>query len=331
MPVFYPLLFEPVLHEKVWGNRQLETKLGKNLPPNQPIGESWEIFWKNRIANGEFRGQTLGDVIKAFPQEMTGKPDADPEFPLLIKFLDAQDWLSVQVHPDDARAAVLEGEPRGKTECWYIIDAVPDAQIAYGFSEQLDAESYRKAIEAGRNKEVLQFVTVKPGDFIYLPAGQIHAMGPGILLYELQQTSDTTYRVYDWDRLGLDGKPRDLHLEKALQCIDFAVKPQAQVNYARPANTGGVTTTTLIAGKYFVLNKLALEDRDLDNMTIESQDKAQALTVTRGQITLHDSANSYDPITLSIGQSTFLPAALGPIKIEFQGDTEVLLAYAQDS
>src|SRR4051812_25265131 len=211
MAKMYPLLFAPSLHEKVWGGQQLESRLGKVPPSDQPIGESWEIYWKNRVANGEFRGKTLGDLIAEHPEEMVGSKNADPEFPLLIKFLDAQDWLSVQVHPDDKLALELEGEPRGKTECWYIIDATPDAQIAYGFSEQLDAASYRKAIEAGRSKEVLQYVRVAPGDFIYLPAGQLHAIGPGILLYELQQTSDTTYRLYDWDRMGLDGKPRELH------------------------------------------------------------------------------------------------------------------------
>src|SRR5690349_3872818 len=138
MAKMYPLLFEPSLHEKVWGGQQLETRLGKVPPSDQPIGESWEIYWKNRVANGEFRGKTLGDLIAEHPQEMIGRNDADPEFPLLIKFIDAQDWLSVQVHPDDKLAAELEGEPRGKTECWYIVDATPGAQIVYGFSEAID-------------------------------------------------------------------------------------------------------------------------------------------------------------------------------------------------
>src|SRR5262249_52399588 len=149
----------------------------------------------------------------------------------LIKFLDAQQWLSVQVHPDDELAAKLEGEPRGKTECWYVLDAVPGAQIVYGFAESMDAESFRKAIAERRVKDVLQYVSVAPGDFVFMPAGMVHALGPGLLIYELQQTSDITYRVYDWDRVGLDGKPRELHLEKALACTRFEINPRAKTNY----------------------------------------------------------------------------------------------------
>ncbi len=330
MPTFYPLLFEPALFEKVWGGRQFESRLDKPLPPDQPIGESWEVFWKNHVANGEFRGKTLGELIRQYPQEMTGSAKADPEFPLLIKFIDAQDWLSVQVHPDDARAAELEGQPRGKTECWYIIDAAPDSQIAYGFAEPLDAESYRKAIEAGRSKETLQFVNVAPGDFIYLPAGQIHAIGPGILLYELQQTSDTTYRVYDWDRMGLDGKPRELHLDKALKCIDFSVQPPAKVNYAAPDDAHGIGMTTLINGKYFSLDKLSFNGPDLDSITFEPQNKARTLTVTAGRVTLYDIESKVPPTTLSRGQSAFLPAALGRYQIEFTSASEVLRAWSQE-
>src|SRR5579859_6578620 len=120
-PVFYPLVFEPSLHIKVWGGRELEWRLGKKLPTHEPYGESWEIFWKNKVANGSKAGRTLGELIAAYPRAMVGTDHADAEYPLLVKFIDAQDWLSVQVHPDDARAAELEGEPRGKTECWYIV------------------------------------------------------------------------------------------------------------------------------------------------------------------------------------------------------------------
>src|SRR5258708_251701 len=227
----YPLLFEPSLHPKVWGGRLLQTKLGKTLPSDQPYGESWEIFWQNRVANGEYRGKTLGELIAAYPIEMVGTKNADPEFPLLIKFIDAQDWLSVQVHPDDKLAAELEGQPRGKTECWYIVDAVPGAQIVYGFAQDIDADGFRKALESGHGKDVLQYVNVAPGDFISVPAGMMHAIGPGILLYELQQTSDTTDRVYDWDRPGLDGKPRELHIDKSLRATRFDVKPTARIAY----------------------------------------------------------------------------------------------------
>jgi mannose-6-phosphate isomerase len=324
----YPFLFEPSLHPRVWGGRQLETRLGKTLPLGEPIGESWEIFWKNRISNGPYHECTLGMMIADYPDEVVGLPDADPEFPLLVKFIDAQDWLSVQVHPDDALAAKLEGEPRGKTECWYIVDAVPEAQIAYGLAEALDADSFREMIEAGRANEVLQYVTVEAGDFIYVPAGTLHAIGPGILLYELQQTSDTTYRVYDWDRLGLDGKPRELHLDKALACTQFDVCPQAKVNYRVRKETPGITISRMIQVPYFSLDKLHLREAGMgnDNFTID-YDAPHLLTVTNGAGMLYDANSAYDAIPLTAGMSAFVPARLGPYMIIPDGEIEIMQAW----
>jgi mannose-6-phosphate isomerase len=328
-PRLYPLLFEPSLHPKVWGGRQLATRLGKVLPGDQPIGESWEIFWKNRISNGPLRGKTLGELIDAYPRKMLSIPNADPEFPLLVKFLDAQDWLSVQVHPDDERAALLEGEARGKTECWYIIDATPGAQIAYGLAEALDAHSFRKAIEAGRTKDVLQYVTVAPGDFIYVPAGTLHALGPGILLYELQQTSDTTYRVYDWDRPGLDGKPRELHLDKALSCTNFEARPRAKgTPYRVQSDTPGINISQLVRGPYFSLDLLKLHRENLGSTTFTIEyDAAHLLTVISGHTTLQDLDDRYERITLSAGMSAFVPAKLGPYSIVPENNAEILQAW----
>ncbi len=327
-PQLYPLLFEPVLHPKVWGGRQLEQRLGKTLPPGEPIGESWEIFWQNRVSNGPLRGRTLGELIDAYPQKMLGSRDADPEFPLLVKFIDAQDWLSVQVHPDDKRAAELEGEPRGKTECWYIIDAEPGAQIAYGLAERLDASSFRRAIEEGRTKDVLQYVTVAPGDFIYVPAGTLHALGPGILLYELQQTSDTTYRVYDWDRPGLDGKPRELHLDKALACMDFTLRPAATGTYRVQSDTPGINISQLVRGQYFSLDLLKLRRQDLGDTTFTIEyDAPHLLTVISGHMVLQDLSSAYEQMTLMAGMSIFVPARLGPYSIVPEDSAEILQAW----
>jgi mannose-6-phosphate isomerase len=328
-PRLYPLLFEPALHPKVWGGRQLEGRLGKKLPPGEPIGESWEIYWKNRVSNGPLRGQTLGDLIAAYPQRMVGKPDADPEFPLLVKFLDAQQWLSVQVHPNDELAAKLEGEPRGKTECWYVIDAEPGAQLAYGLTEPLDAPTFRRAIEEGRTKDVLQYVNVVPGDFIFVPAGTLHALGPGILIYELQQTSDTTYRVYDWDRPGLDGKPRELHLDKALACTNFEVKPRAKGKaYRVQSDTPGINISQLLRGQYFSLDLLKLKRQDLGDTTFTIEyEAAHLLTVIAGHTVLRDFDDAYEPIKLSVGMSTFVPARLGPYTIVPEDNAEILQAW----
>jgi mannose-6-phosphate isomerase len=333
-PTLYPLLFEPSLHEKVWGGRQLQTRLSKALPSSQPYGESWEIFWKNPVANGDLRGKTLGDLIPAYPQAMLGKKDANPEYPLLIKFIDAQDWLSVQVHPGDVLAAELEGEPRGKTECWYIVDAQPGAQLVYGFSEQTDAAGFRKALESGRVKELLQYVDISPGDFIYVPAGTMHAIGPGILIYELQQTSDTTYRVYDWDRMGLDGKPRQLHVDKSMRATHFDVKPQAKVRYSELAESEGVSSATLIDGQYFWLKRTWFRQASTSRGAIMEQFKdrtsgdpmAHSISVIKGSITLRSELKAFEPMTLALGQSVFMPAQIGAYRIEAPAEAQFLTA-----
>lgn len=321
-PQLYPLLFEPALRTKVWGGRQLETRLHKALPPGEPIGESWEIYYKNRVSNGSLKGKTLSELIAAYPMEMVGKPDADPEFPLLIKFIDAQEWLSVQVHPDDRLAAELEGEPRGKTECWYVVDAVPGAQLAYGLAEPLDADSFRKAIAEGRTKDVIQYVEVAAGDCIYVPAGTLHALGPGILIYELQQTSDTTYRVYDWDRMGLDGKPRELHIEKSLISTHYDVKPQAKVA------VDPVNNPRLVDGPYFALDKYQNRAKyDLKHVVRASLsgNTAHALTVIAGKAAIHFSEVLPDAVVLA-GQSAFIPAAIDNCTVMLEDNTEVLVA-----
>jgi len=318
----YPMLIEAALHTRVWGGRQLETRLGKTLPSAQPYGESWEIFWKNRIGNGPLKGQILGDVIRARPQAMTGDATSDGEFPLLVKFLDAQDWLSVQVHPNDALAQRLEGEPRGKTECWYIIDAAPGAKLAFGLSEALNADQYRAAIAAGRAKDVMHYVEVKPGDFIFVPAGTQHAIGPGILIYELQQTSDTTYRVYDWDRMGLDGKPRELHLDKALAVTTYTVNPPAKVQYTSTTKNG-YRVAELTRSQYFALDLLSITGSASLTTADTSRSRAHLLSVAKGQVTVRSAFG--EPLTLPVGASAFIPARVGAFELD--GAADVLHAW----
>ncbi|MCC7448556.1 MAG: class I mannose-6-phosphate isomerase [Anaerolineae bacterium] len=333
-PQLYPLLFEPALHAKVWGGRQLETRLHKTLPPGDPIGESWEIYYKNCVSNGPLKGKTLSELIAAYPVEMVGKPHADPEFPLLIKFIDAQAWLSVQVHPDDKLAAQLEGQPRGKTECWYVVDAVPGAQLAYGLAEPLDADSFRKAIAEGRTKDVIQYVDVAPGDCLYVPAGALHALGPGILIYELQQTSDTTYRVYDWDRMGLDGKPRELHIEKSLISTHYDVKPQAKVTYNKIEAGDGVYVANLIESPYFALDQLWLDQQVMNtnhaSFTIEEA-VAHTLSIIKGNVTLRSPDKLFDPIDVAMGQSAFIPDCIGYYQVDPQGEVVILQALLPQS
>jgi mannose-6-phosphate isomerase len=319
----YPLIFEPALHARPWGGTQLQSRLGKELPPGAPVGESWEIFWKNRVSNGEHQGRTLGELIRRYPREVTGNVAAGEEFPLLVKFLDAQDWLSVQVHPNDALALHLEGQPRGKTECWYVINAVPGAKLAYGLSEALDKDTLRTAIASGRAKDVMQYVEVQTGDFIFVPAGTMHALGPGLLIYELQQTSDTTYRVYDWDRMGLDGKPRDLHLDKALECTTFSVRPPAKRPYQMQQVADHVAVGELARSQYFALDKVVFSQPYTLN-TRGSQ--AHLVTAVSGHVEWR--GDTYLPQLFPQGTSALIPASIGEYRLVPDGEAEVLIGWA---
>lgn len=320
----YPLLCSPAYHQRVWGGRNLEKYLGKQLPPQGTIGESWEIYDTNTIINGEYTGYTLQEILAKFPKELGGDLYKGGDFPLLSKFLDAQDWLSVQVHPNDELAQALEGQPRGKTECWYVIEAEPDAEIIYGFSQSISAEDFRDTIIHGgdKAKEVLNFVKVRKGDFIFVPAGTIHALGKGVIIYELQQTSDTTYRLYDWDRVGLDGKPRELHIEKGIMCSNFfLINP--------PLNPGTIITQhkdyteeSLTDNEFFTLKKYY--NFKEKHKIILYGDSAQLLTVLHGALQL---SGDFDDIQVQQGMSIILPAKLPYCYINAGADCEILIAH----
>lgn len=222
----YPLKCMPIFKERIWGGQTLETVFGKALPAGEKIGESWELadlpHDKTVIANGELAGRTLASVVERYPQEIAGVRNFPGPFPLLVKLLDARDVLSVQVHPDAETCRRMgRGEP--KTECWYIIDAEPGAVIYKGFKEPITRERFAQAVKNGTVADLLAKVPVEPGQCHFLPAGTAHAIGGGLLIAEIQTPSDTTYRVYDWDRVDDTGKPRRLHIEEALESIHFDV------------------------------------------------------------------------------------------------------------
>ena len=235
---FYPLLFEPNLHPVVWGGDQIER--WKGLPDSgRPIGESWEVSAVpsslSIVANGAYRGKDLAAVIAAHPVEVLGRHVAaeyDNQLPLLVKFIDARRDLSIQVHPDDEMAAREHGK-RGKTEMWYVIDAQPGAFLYDGFtlampqgSREEAAAEYKRRIADGTITEVLARHEVHAGDVFYLPAGRVHAICSGILLAEVQQSSDVTYRIFDYNRPGMDGKPRELHTELAARALNYQVEKE---------------------------------------------------------------------------------------------------------
>lgn len=218
MTQLYPLLLEAALHTKVWGGRKLADVMGKTLPTDEPYGEAWEVHDTCKVINGPLAGHTLADLLGEYGTAMIGKHNDPTEgLPLLIKILDAADWLSVQVHPNDEQAAELEGQPRGKTEAWYIIATEPTAKLIIGVEPGTDRAEMAAAIREDRLGDLLVPADIEPGDLLFIPAGTVHAIGPGTLLYEVQQSSNTTYRLYDWGRTGLDGNPRELHIEKGVQ------------------------------------------------------------------------------------------------------------------
>jgi mannose-6-phosphate isomerase len=227
----YPsaLTFEPFSQERIWGGRRLADLYGKKLPPSVAIGESWEIVDRPEaqsvVRDGPLRGKTLHELWMQDRRSIFGNvPDAT-RFPLLVKILDAREKLSLQVHPPEKVAAKLGGEP--KTEFWYVAAADPDAELFVGLQEAMTRAQFEEALRAGTLAEYVHKIRVKTGDAMFLPAGRLHAVGEGNLLVEIQQSSDTTYRVFDWNRVDDQGRPRQLHVDQALQCIDFNdVRPQ---------------------------------------------------------------------------------------------------------
>lgn len=274
----YPLKFKPRLVEKIWGGRKIETVLAKPLPQGKLIGESWEIYdfppgicddsgnWTSaEVANGSLAGQTLHQLVERYGQELLG--DVAPwgshnQFPILIKFLDAREDLSVQVHPDAAYAAAHKGAHL-KTEAWYVIENEPGARIYKGVKPGTTRESFRQAIEQGTCEDSLASIAVKPGQCYFLPSGTVHALGAGILVAEVQTPSDTTYRVYDFNRIEEStGKPRTLHVEQALECIDFGSASAGERGTQKRTHVAGffTTVTRLCACDYFKIEKVRFSE-----------------------------------------------------------------------
>lgn len=299
----YPMLLEPSLHVKVWGGRRLETVMRKHLPTAEPYGESWEMHDSAKVANGALAGQTLAEVLAVYGADLIGMV-SDPKegMPLLIKLLDASDWLSVQVHPDDAQARELEGEPRGKTEAWYVVAAEPDAKLVIGVVPDASREEVAEAIQASRLEEMLVYEPVEADDVLYIPAGTIHALGPGVLVYEIQQSSDTTYRLYDWGRMGLDGKPRPLHIEKSLKVSRLGRLPEIDF-------VGGESDplVSVIDGPFF---KTTLHQPGGASFEYDTEGKVfHVLTCIAGEAQVM--ADGHETIALGLGRTALIPASVG--------------------
>jgi mannose-6-phosphate isomerase len=290
------LRFVPIYQTRVWGGRRLETVLDRVLPDAQPYGESWELVDREReqsvVASGPLAGTTLHELWTRHRVEVFGEASRRspaPRFPVLIKVLDCADDLSIQVHPPAAVAAALHGEP--KTELWYVSHADPGARVYAGLRAGVTRAQFERALLDGTVADCVHHVDAHTGDSLFLPSGRLHALGRGLLIYEVQQNSDTTYRVFDWNRLGLDGRPRELHVAQSLQCIDFSdVEPSV-------AHGDGV----LAACEYFRVTRART---------------GHPAAPGRGRLIMPIAATTWAGVSLASGDLTLCPAACrvdGPV------------------
>ena len=309
----YPIKFKSIYKERIWGGRKLEEYFNKQLPENSVIGESWELSGlpgdESVVTNGPLTGKNIDQLIKEYPNEILGKKKAPKEFPLLIKLLDAQDDLSVQVHPDDD-ACKRMGKGASKTECWYIVDMVKDACIYKGLKPGTTKEQFSTAIKAGKCDELLIKVPVKKGQCHFLPSGTVHAIGAGLLVAEIQQPSDTTYRVFDWNRTDASGKSRELHVEDSLDCIHFNQDPSVLTVE---------DTERLVECEHFNVDKF---HEVAGSDTYFKAGKMKIFTVIEGTGAI--ATEGQDPIKYTDGDTVLLPAAWSGL-IEPVSETQALL------
>jgi mannose-6-phosphate isomerase len=318
---YYPLLLRAVAQEKIWGGRNLERWLDKSFAPGQWIGETWEAWDGCVIENGAHRGTTLGHLSARDAAAILGaNARGKQHFPLLFKFIDAQDDLSVQVHPDDAAARALEDYPLGKTEAWYILRAEPGAALIHGFKENVDAARVTAYLDRNRLPDLLATVPVQSGDVVFVPAGTVHAIGKGIVLAEIQENSDVTYRLYDW---GRGDKGRALHIEQALKVANFARAtehkiPRLTVHHAE------FDQHYLVACRYFALELLDVRAPTPD---LALGDKFNIVSIIGGAAEI---ASGRSSVAARQGQTLLLPARLGTFGIAPAPSCKILRAYTPD-
>ncbi len=317
----YPIRLEASLHETIWGGRTLERHEWKQLPDgNVAIGEAWETEISTLVQNGSHRGKTLGALVDEWGQDLLGEQAMTifgTRFPLLAKFIDANANLSVQVHPDDTYAAQHEGGKLGKTEFWYILAAEPDAKIVYGFGQNTSREAVQQAIESTTLEELLHEEPVFAGDVVFVPAGTVHAICCGVLLYELQEYSDVTYRMYDYGRLTASGKPRELHIEQSLEVSRFDAASSVKAKPVALSGGPGYEERCLVACRYFVTRELLLkEGASVERTTPGSCVILSSLGASVNVLYGDGFAQSE---SLTRGQTMVLPAALGSYRIEGKG------------
>ena len=317
----YPLRFHPLFRQYVWGGRRLGRVLGKPIGEDGPYAESWEVVDhgedQSRVRWGSLAGRTLHELFATCRDDLVGIHQAArrDRFPLLLKFLDANRNLSVQVHPNDAQAARLDPPDYGKTEAWFVVHADPGSRIYAGLREGIDRDAFATAVRDDRVVDTLHVIEPQAGDCVFVPAGTVHALGAGLLVAELQQSSDTTYRIYDWGRVDRDGKPRPLHVQQALDVIDFARGPIDRV-VPRPSDRNG--RARLVECEAFVWDRWEMSEP----FEVGDGRSCHVLTCIDGQAVLEG-----DPadVPLRRGDTVLIPAACGSVRCTPSPSGPVLL------
>ena len=313
--MLYPFIFQPIFKQMVWGGRNLERLYRKNLPAGVPIGESWEITDRpdavSKIANGPLAGKDLRWLMEQHQAELLGKAKSQQgRFPVLVKIIDAQQTLSLQVHPPASMAAQLGGDP--KTEMWYITQAAPQASIYSGLKKGITKSQFEKQIQAGTVAECFHRLPVQAGDAAFLPSGRVHALGEGLVLFEIQQNSNTTYRVFDWNRVGLDGRPRELHVDQAMASIDFMdFEPSLLPRDGQSAADKG--ERTLVDCEYFSARDVRKNGGDRWDHFEAEKNMPVIIGVVEGRIVIKD-AQLETP--LQAGDFCLIPASAKDVRFE---------------
>jgi mannose-6-phosphate isomerase len=308
MPTLYPLLLKPEFHTRPWGARDLAPIYDRHVEPaEQPIGEAWLTGDSCIVANGEFTGRKLGDLCRQFGHALVGTITPNTErFPLLIKFLFPRGKLSVQVHPDDEGARRLN-QPCGKTECWYVLHAERNATVALGLKAGTTKATFEQAIRENRAEELMNWIPVHAGELIYVDAGTVHAIGPGSVLVETQQNSDTTFRLYDY------GRPRELHIEQGMQAL------KERTNAGKVWRTSHEAHDRLVASPCFVVDKYALST---EQIFIGTPDSAQCIVATQGCAVIE--TDNAGPVMLTCGECVVIPASVREYRVRPQWNIEFL-------
>ncbi|MBN2598279.1 MAG: class I mannose-6-phosphate isomerase [Marinifilaceae bacterium] len=320
----YPLKFTPILKDKIWGGNKLKTVLNKDFSPLPNAGESWEISGVEGdisvVSNGFLAGNNLEELIEIYMGDLVGDhvyENFGIEFPLLIKFIDANDVLSIQVHPDDELSKERHNA-YGKTEMWYVIEADKGSELIVGFNQNISKEEYLAKLKEGKLEEILNNAPVKEGSCFFIPAGRVHAIGKGILLAEIQQTSDVTYRIYDFNRTDDAGNPRELHTELAVDAIDYSFEKKYETSYQTEINK----TAELVRCPYFTTNILEFDKAqekdyiELDSFVIYMCLEGEMI-ITCGE----------DSLTVEKGESVLIPAIINNLTLTPKTKTKILEVY----